>query len=158
MAIDSNKKQRALKTAMKAIFLFVFMFVLNDVTFPTPQLTPEYLIEPLQIVCIVVMIGMFLIDNHIFIKARLLGTSQIREPFYCKLLKVTEMIFRLKVQKEIFEPIASDWQDEYFEALSKNEIWRVRCINVIYTYAFLVAMWQKSPIGDLLEFVSKFAK
>ena len=63
-----------------------------------------------------------------------------------------------KIQKEIFEPIATDWQKEYFEALSKKEIWKSRWINVRYTYAFLSAMWQKSPIDDLIEFVRKLAK
>ncbi len=67
-------------------------------------------------------------------------------------------MFSTKTQKEIFEPIVADWQEEYFEALFKKEIWKARWINVRYTYAFLAAMWQKSPIGDLIEFISKFAK
>jgi hypothetical protein len=75
-----------------------------------------------------------------------------------KLLKITAFIYSPKTQKEIFEPIVTDWQEEYFEALSKKEIWKARWINVRYTYAFIVAMWQKSPIGDLIEFIQKFAK
>ena len=75
-----------------------------------------------------------------------------------KLLKVTEFLFSPKTQKEVFQPIAADWNEEYFEALFKQEIWKARWINVRYTYAFIVTMWQKSPIGDLIEFISKIAK
>lgn len=75
-----------------------------------------------------------------------------------KLLIVSSFFYSRKNQIEIFEPVASDWQEEYFEALFKKEIWKARWINVRYTYAFLAAMWQKSPIGDLIEFISKIAK
>ena len=61
----------------------------------------------------------------------------------------------MKIQKEVFDPIVADWQEEYFEALSKKEIWKSRRINMRYTYAFLAAMWQKSPVGDLIEFIRK---
>lgn len=73
-------------------------------------------------------------------------------------LKITEFIYANKSQKEIFLPIMADWQEEYFEALSKKEIWKARWVNVRYTYAFLAAMWMKSPIGDLIQFVIKIAK
>ena len=75
-----------------------------------------------------------------------------------KLLKITEFIYSATIQKEVFETIAADWQEEYFEALSKKEIWKACWINVRYTYAFLAAMWMKSPIGDLIQFVIKIAK
>lgn len=74
------------------------------------------------------------------------------------LLKISSFLFSTKTQKEIFEPIVADWQEEYFEALFKKETWKARWINVRYTYAFLAAMWQKSPIGDLIEFINKLAK
>lgn len=73
-------------------------------------------------------------------------------------LKLVLFLYSSKDVKEVFEPIASDWQEEYFEVLSKKEIWKTRWINVRYTYAFLLAMWQKSPIGDLIEFILKVAK
>lgn len=75
-----------------------------------------------------------------------------------KLLKITNFLFSQKTNNEIFIPINSDWNEEYFEALFKKEDWKARWINVRYTYAFLTAMWMKSPIGDLIEFVRKFAK
>ena len=75
-----------------------------------------------------------------------------------KLLIISSFFYSPKNQKEVFEPIVTDLQEEYFEAVFKKEIWKARWINVRYTYAFLAAMWMKSPIGDLIEFVTKIAK
>ncbi len=75
-----------------------------------------------------------------------------------KLLCITDFLYSKKTCENVFLRIVSDWQEECFEALFKKEIWKARWINVRYTYAFLAAMWQKSPIGDLIEFVSKLAK
>ncbi len=74
------------------------------------------------------------------------------------LLKISGFLYSAKTQKEVFELIAADWQEEHFEALSKKEIWKARWINARHTYAFLAAMWQKSPVSDLIEFISKLAK
>ena len=74
------------------------------------------------------------------------------------LLKLTNFLYSAKTQKAVFEQTVGNWQEEYFEALSKKEIWKARWINVRYTYAFLAAMWMKSPIGDLIQFVIKIAK
>lgn len=71
---------------------------------------------------------------------------------------IIRFLYSNKTQRDVFEPITADWQEEYFEALFRKEIWKARWINVRYIYAFLIAMWQKSPIGDLIEFVRKFAR
>lgn len=73
-------------------------------------------------------------------------------------LKVSGFLFSSKNQSEIFAQIAADWREEYFDALYAKEIWRSRGINVRYTYQYLKAMWVKSPISDLIEFVIKIAK
>lgn len=78
-------------------------------------------------------------------------------PLSSNTLKMSSFLCAKKTQKDTFEPIVADWQEEYFEALFKKEIWKARWINIRYTYAFLSAMWQKSPIGDLIEFVRKIA-
>ena len=83
---------------------------------------------------------------------------RIVQPLNMKLFTLVNFFYSSKTVNEIFNPIIADWQLEYFEALFKNEIWKARCINVRYTYAFVIAMWQKSPIGDLIEFVIKIAK
>lgn len=79
-------------------------------------------------------------------------------PFNYRLFKLTDFIYSPKTQLEVFKPILSDWDDEYFLSLSKKEIWKARWINVRYTYSFILAMWQKSPIGDLIEFIKNVAK
>jgi len=73
-------------------------------------------------------------------------------------LKIGQFLFSEKNYIKVFEPIIADWQEEYFEALNKKEICKARWINARYTYAFLAAMFQKSPIGDLIEFIRKIAK
>ena len=80
------------------------------------------------------------------------------QPISVRFSQISDFLFSGKNQKEVFEPIVADWQEEYFEALSKKEMRKARWINVRYTYAFLAAMWMKSPIGDLIEFVIKIAK
>lgn len=81
----------------------------------------------------------------------------INIPYQYKLLKITNFLFSSKTQKNIFEPIIGDWQEEYFEALFKKEILKSHWINVRYAYEFIKAMWMKSPFGDLIEFIRKIA-
>lgn len=84
--------------------------------------------------------------------------NKISRPPGLRLLSIVEFLYSHKTVKEVFKQTISDWQQEYFEALCKKEIWKARWINVRYTYAFLAAMWQKSPVGNLIEFVCKLAK
>jgi hypothetical protein len=99
-----------------------------------------------------------LLNFKVIIKNFLVIKSKVSLPFSRKLLKLTYSLYSSKTQKETFEALVGDWEEEKFEALSKKEIWKARWINARYTYAFLGAMWQKSPLGDLLEFISKIAK
>jgi hypothetical protein len=75
-----------------------------------------------------------------------------------RLLELTAFLYSTKTQKEVFEPCVADWNEEIYESLKKNKDASLFMINVRNTYAFLTAMWQKSPIGDLIEFVVKIAK
>lgn len=89
-------------------------------------------------------------------KIRLLNANKSFQAY--NLMRITKLFYSKKTHVEVFESIVADWQVEYFEALFKKESWKARWINVRYTYAFLVAMWQKSPLGDLIEFIRKIAK
>jgi len=73
-------------------------------------------------------------------------------------LVITNFLYSHKTQKEVFEPLVAEWQYEYFEDLRNKRFRRAKMTNLRWTYHFLTAMWQKSPIGDLIEFISKFAK
>jgi len=107
---------------------------------------------------IYLMFGIFIAWDFGKVVLRRVNEKEFLLSSSTNLLKISDFLFSPKTQKEIFEPIAADWQEEYFEALFKKEIWKVRWINVRYTYAFLAAMWQKSLIGDLIEFICKLVK
>jgi hypothetical protein len=74
-----------------------------------------------------------------------------------KLLKISAFLFSQKAQKEIFLTAMAEWDEEIFEALKKDKDANLFMINVRNTYGFIMAMWQKSPLGDLLEYVRKIA-
>ncbi len=74
------------------------------------------------------------------------------------LLKISDFLFSPKTQKEIFEPIVAEWYFEFFEDLNKGRALKAKWTNIRWTYNFLTAMLQKSPIGDLFEFISKLWK
>ncbi|HXG85529.1 MAG TPA: hypothetical protein VNI84_16015 [Pyrinomonadaceae bacterium] len=58
----------------------------------------------------------------------------------------------------VFDPLKSDWQNELLDAKLRKQTYKAMQINIRYSYAFLAAMIQKSPVGDLVEFVGKIAK
>lgn len=94
------------------------------------------------------------------LKLKKLFTAKSREvkvPFRYKLLRLTKLFFSSKTQKQTFEQIVGDWDEEIFEELRKDINTKAFFINARNTYAFILAMWQKSPIGDLIEFVRKIA-
>lgn len=68
------------------------------------------------------------------------------------------LFYSSKTKEMVFNPLKSDWQNELLEAKLRNKTWKAAQINIRYSYAFLAAMLQKSPLGDLFEFISKFAK
>lgn len=103
---------------------------------------------------LIIVIGII----YLLFKSTDVKAFPLKQSMFSRFAHITNFFFSRRNQKEIFEPIIADWQEEYFEALSKNEIWKARWINVRYTYAFLGAMWQKTPFGDLIEFISKIAK
>jgi len=86
------------------------------------------------------------------------GLGKIANPSRYKLLKMSEILFSAKTQKEVFLSVMADWDEEIFEALKKDKDVNLLMINARNTYAFLAAMWQKSLIGNLIEFVVKIAK
>lgn len=70
--------------------------------------------------------------------------------------EIPNLFYSQKTKETIFEPLKSDWQSELIEAKLNNRIWGAAQINMYYSYAFLVTLLQKSPIGNLMEFVGKF--
>lgn len=81
----------------------------------------------------------------------------IKKPPLQFLFRVTDTVFSAKDKAEIWQPLFADWQDEYFEAMRQNQVWKMRWINFRYVYAFGTVLVRKSPIGDLIGFVIKIA-
>lgn len=74
------------------------------------------------------------------------------------LWEIPNMFYSPKTKRMIFEPLKADWQEELMNAKLRNQTWKALQINIRYSLAFLAAMIQKSPIGDLFEFFGKFAR
>jgi hypothetical protein len=91
-------------------------------------------------------------------KSRNFEESKIIAPGRYQLLKISEIFFSAETQKEVFLQAMIDWDEEIYEVLEKNKNASLFMINARNTYAFLAAMWQKSPLGDLIEFIGKIAK
>lgn len=74
------------------------------------------------------------------------------------LSRFASIAFSAKDQTEIWNPLWSDWQDEYFAAIQEKAVWKMRFVNLRYTYSFLAIIVQKSPVGDLIGLIVKFGK
>lgn len=83
--------------------------------------------------------------------------KKIKRIYSQKMLQISAFWFSSKTHKEVFLQIMADWDEEIFEALKENKDANLFMINVRNTYGFIMAMWQKSPLGDLLEYVRKIA-
>lgn len=79
-------------------------------------------------------------------------------PYGSKLLRFAIFLFSPKTQIEIFEPLVSDWQEEYFEAINDKLVWKARWINFRYTYAFFAVVLKKTPVADAIVYLVKLTK
>jgi hypothetical protein len=86
-----------------------------------------------------------------------ISKMKIYRPYNYFWLSFTKCIFSSKTQKDTFEPAIAEWDFEIYEALKENKDSSLFMINVRNTYGFIMAMWQKSPLGDLIEYVRKIA-
>ncbi len=164
---DKNNLIKNLPEKIKSLKFWASMLcfiVLQNFLFNNSIKVLEFFISPILATIIAsavwIVITVFYTDTVVWFINLLVSRTEnlIHIPTDAKLLAISKILYSAKIQRELFEPIVADWQEEYFEALLKKEIRKARWINVRYTYAFLAAMWQKSPIGDLIEFISKLAK
>lgn len=94
--------------------------------------------------------------NYVFFGALLQGFTLLTIPLIL-IWEIPNMFYSPRTKESIFEPLKSDWQDELYQAKLNNQTFKTFEINLKYSFAFLSAMIQKSPFGDLLEYVRKFA-
>lgn len=157
----SEHKNTLYRVSLKLIFLVSLLslnFAFIDSTMGEPQVIPEWSTEYVNWIMFVVSTALCVYETIHLVKNRKTSNFLLSKPHRYNLLKITGFLFSIKTQKEIFEQTMTDWNFELYKALEKKEIWKAHWINVRYTYAFLAAMWQKSPLGDLIEFVIKLAK
>jgi hypothetical protein len=69
--------------------------------------------------------------------------------------QIPYLFYSPKTQKFVFEPLKDDWQDELLTARSRNQTFKAVWINIQYSYAFLSALVQESPLGGLFKFASE---
>jgi hypothetical protein len=103
------------------------------------------------------LVGFFIYEKRKFGRVNQTKRVSLEQPLFTRFLRISGFLFNSKTQKDTFELIVADWQEEYFEALKENKDANLLMINVRNTYGFIMAMWQKSPLGDLLEYVRKIA-
>lgn len=95
--------------------------------------------------------------NYVFFGGLLQGLVMIVIPLIL-LWEIPNMFYSPKTKQMVFEPLKADWQEEMIDAKLRGEMWKALQINIRYSFAFLAAMIQKSPLGDLFEFFGKFAR
>jgi hypothetical protein len=135
----------------KLYIFYMLLAVMGAITYILITLSFHY-----SLVSVIILGVLIFVVSSFYIYEQIKNRKPIKPKRFI-LLKISEIFYTGKTQKNTFEPIAADWQEEYFEALHKKEIWKAHWINIRYTYAFIMAMWQKSPLGDLLEYVRKIA-
>jgi hypothetical protein len=71
--------------------------------------------------------------------------------------EIPNIFYSPKTKETVFEPLKSDWQTELTNTKLRNHTWKTFEINFRYSTAFIFAMVQKSPLGELIEYVRKIA-
>lgn len=67
------------------------------------------------------------------------------------LWEIPNMFYSPRTKQMIFEPLKADWQEELYEAKLRKQTWKALEINIRYSFAFVAAMFQKTPVGNLIE-------
>lgn len=94
--------------------------------------------------------------NYVFFGGLLQGLIMLVIPLIL-IWEIPNLFYSPKTKETVFEPIKSDWQNELTEAKLRKQSWKAFEINIRYSFAFLSAMLQKSPIGSLFEVFRKIA-
>lgn len=95
--------------------------------------------------------------NYVFFGGLLQGFSLLVIPLIF-LWEIPNLFYSSKTREMVFEPLRADWQEELADAKLNRDMWKILVVNVRYSVAFVSSVIQKSPLGDLVEFVGKLAK
>lgn len=94
--------------------------------------------------------------NYVFFGGILEGLMMLVIPLIL-IWEIPNLFYSHKTKETVFVPLKSDWQSELTEAKLRNQTWKAFEINIRYSFAFLSAMMQKSPLGSLFEIFRKIA-
>lgn len=67
-----------------------------------------------------------------------------------KFFEVLKFLYTKKVFERVFEPMIADMQEEYFEAMSKKNIWKMRWIHLRGVISLLIAVVY-NPVVSLVK-------
>jgi hypothetical protein len=75
-----------------------------------------------------------------------------------RLLAIVEFLFRRKTVELTFTPLISDWQTEYFEALSQKRKYKARWIMIQYYFHFARTFIRVVGLSKVLSVFKQFSK
>lgn len=74
------------------------------------------------------------------------STSSIKRPPGSLIARIGRSIFTHKFYKKIVEPVLSDFQIEYFEALAQQRMWRARWMRLVYSIMLILTLLLQIPV------------
>ena len=83
---------------------------------------------------------------------------RIRKAPGTQLLKIVDFLFRPSTVKLTFEPLISDWQFEYFEALNQRRTIKARWINIRYRFAFACTFIRAMGLSRVFSLFKQISK
>ena len=103
--------------------------------------------------------GGYYIDNISYLVERLsvfFSSGRIikRAPGY-RVLSAAEFLCSPKTMDQVFEPLVSDWQEEYFVALNEKRWFKVRWISIRYMWKALLAFGLSKVFAAVRAFSTK---
>lgn len=72
--------------------------------------------------------------------------------------EIPNLFYSTNTQEMVFDPIRSDWKQERVDAKTHGTVISRVAVDIRYSFGFMGAMLAKSPIGEVVEFVGKFAR
>jgi hypothetical protein len=125
--------------AMRSIAMTQFLMSLN-LGLTIALLGPGF-VESSSIILKIAIIGSLLLSaSNVHWAFTYNNGSKIVLPAGSKLHSFAGFVYSKKTLEMVFLPIISDMRQEYFEALSKNQIWKARWVRVRGTWSFFAAM------------------
>ena len=83
------------------------------------------------------------------------GRNRLAKPPGFRVLTVAEFFCSPKTIDQVFEPLVSDWQEEYFAALNENRWFKARWVSIRYMWKALLAFGLSKLFAAVRAFSTK---